>query len=62
MPKYEYLCSCGHTTSRESSMYNMKRKVKCSVCGKMAKKTFSKVNALVRHRLGDPRIGRGKGV
>lgn len=66
MPKYLYKCECGEEMIREFPMSKFKKKVKC-VCGKMAKKSWTKPNAIARYSLidrsrGTARIGRGKGV
>ena len=58
---YEYQCECGEVIERDYPMTQMKKKVRCA-CGKMAPRKFAVTNAIVRHRLGDPRIGRGKGI
>jgi putative FmdB family regulatory protein len=61
MPLYEYKCECGEKMTRITSMSDMKKCVKCSKCGKMAPRFILCPNAIVRHRLGESRIGRGKG-
>lgn len=58
---YEYECECGEEFECEFKMREMKSKVKCN-CGKMATRAIRQRNAIVRHRLGDPRKGRGKGI
>lgn len=66
MPSYEYVCSCGNEMEKEFSMSNMKSKVKCNKCGKMAKRAFRNRNAIIRHSFydrsrGAARVGRGRG-
>lgn len=61
MPTYEYACECGEQIEREFRMSEMKQTVKCPKCGKMAKRAIVNRNAIVRHRFGEPRIGRGRG-
>jgi len=67
MATYEFKCECGEVQTRDFAMDKIKKRVKCPVCGKMAKKVWSKPNAIARYSLidrsrGDARIGRGKGV
>ena len=50
MPDYDYECKCGNVEEREFSMDNVKAKVKCSKCGKMAVRMFSKPNKRVCYR------------
>lgn len=66
MAVYEYKCECGEVLVRHFPMNQIKKRVKCS-CGKMAKKVWTKPNAIARYSLidrsrGAARIGRGKGV
>jgi len=61
MAIYEYECECGEEIERTNSMADMKKTVKCPKCGKMAKRAIRNRTAIVRHRLGEARIGRGKG-
>ena len=61
MVVYEYQCVCGEEIERTSSMADMKKRAKCPKCGKMAPRAISQRTAIVRHRLGEARIGRGKG-
>jgi len=62
MPRYDYVCDCGHQFERTFTMLEMKSKIKCSECGKMAKRAIGMPNAIVRHRYIDnsPRKGRGR--
>lgn len=43
MPTYTYVCELGHLTDRVSSMDNARKWVKCSKCGKRARRDFSQV-------------------
>jgi putative FmdB family regulatory protein len=61
MPVYEYKCTCGEEIERTAPMIEMKKRVKCPKCGKMASRAIVCPNAIVHHRLGEARIGRGKG-
>jgi len=63
MPTYEYKCECGELIENDSPMNNIKRRVKCPACGKMAPKAIMRPNQIVRHRYIDnsPRKGRGRG-
>jgi putative FmdB family regulatory protein len=63
VPSYDYVCECGEQFERVSSMAEMKSKLKCPVCGKMAKRAIGRPNAIVRHRYIDniPRKNRGRG-
>jgi putative FmdB family regulatory protein len=61
MPEYSYKCQCDHTFERIFTMTEVKAKQKCPECGKMAARAVVAPNAIVRQRLGSPRIGRGKG-
>jgi putative FmdB family regulatory protein len=61
MPEYSYTCKCDHTFHRVFTVADMKAKQKCPECGKMASRAIVAPNAIVRQRLGSPRIGRGKG-
>jgi hypothetical protein len=62
VPYYQYNCECGEEIDRYCSLDNIKRKVKCPKCGKMAPKAVICPNAIVRHRLTEPaRKGRGRG-
>jgi len=36
MPTYSYICECGNTFEKSSSVKNYRNKRKCSVCKKMA--------------------------
>lgn len=62
MPRYDYVCdACGNEFEREFSMADMKHKLKCPSCGKMARRAIGMVNAIIRHRyLDQSRKGRGK--
>lgn len=62
MPTYEYKCACGHYFECESSMKDMKPKVKCPECGKMAPRAIVNRTGIVRTRFYDTaRLGRGRG-
>lgn len=61
MPEYSYQCKCGYKFDRFFTWAGMKLKQKCPECGKMAPRAIVAPNAIVRQRLGSPRIGRGKG-
>lgn len=63
MAKYTYECSCGNEMEKEFSMSDMKKRVKCDKCGKMAKRAFRGVNMIVRHSFYDRSrgVGRGRG-
>ena len=67
MPLYEYRCNCGETIERTCSMNNMKKKVKCPVCGKMASRSFNNFPAVqcrysyFERSQGNPRATRGRG-
>ena len=61
MPMYLYECrACGTLTERSYAMADMPHKIKCG-CGKMASRAIVNPNVIDRHRLGEARIGRGKG-
>lgn len=68
MPTYDYACKCGEKIQRTSTMADMKKKVKCPVCGKMAERDLAASFPAVRCRYsymdrvnGNPRFWRGKG-
>lgn len=62
MTTYEYKCSCGHEFEREFSMKDMKPKVKCPECGKLAPRAICNRTGICRQRFYDTaRQGRGRG-
>lgn len=62
MAQYEYVCVCGEEFEKTSSMKDMKPKVKCPKCGKMAKRAIKNRTGIVRTRFYDTaRLGRGRG-
>jgi putative FmdB family regulatory protein len=61
MPEYSYQCVCGNKFERIFSMADMKPKVRCPECRKMAPRAIVAPNAIVRQRYGSPRTGRGMG-
>jgi putative FmdB family regulatory protein len=66
LPTYDYRCDCGEVVERNFPMDDIKQKVKCPACGKMAKKAVACPNAICRYSYfersqGNPRVNRGKG-
>lgn len=69
MPRYDFSCECGEVIEREFAMSEVKGKVKCPSCGKMAKRVWGLPNQIVRTSMyeraswknGYPRAGRGRG-
>ena len=67
MPLYKYECThCGTVTENTCSMNEVKSKVKCSNCGKMAPRlwqvpNFRCVYSYMDRVQGNPRFNRGKG-
>jgi len=66
MPAYDYQCECGEVIERTYPMTKQPKKVKCPVCGKMAKKAFSMpsikcVYSYYERSAGNPRATRGRG-
>jgi len=62
MPTYEYKCKCGKEFEKESSMADMKPKVKCPECGKLAPRAIRNRTGICRTRFYDTaRQGRGRG-
>jgi putative FmdB family regulatory protein len=62
MPAYDYECECGEVVEKIFPMTKQAKRVKCPKCGKMAKRTITVPNGIVRHRLMETaRKGRGRG-
>jgi putative FmdB family regulatory protein len=67
VPTYEYKCKCGEHVDRVSTMAEMKSKVKCPACGKMAPRCLSSFPAVqcrysyLERTQGNPRATRGRG-
>lgn len=62
MATYEYVCKCGHEFEKDCPMAEMKPKVKCPECGKLAPRAFKARTGICRQRFYDTaRQGRGRG-
>jgi putative FmdB family regulatory protein len=69
MPTYDYKCVCGETLQRTNPMSEMKQKVKCPACGKMAGRDLGASFPAVQCRYSymdrqvnkNPRATRGRG-
>ena len=66
MPKYTYVCSCGEVIERYTPMTEVKAKVRCPKCKKMAVRkwevpNFKCVYSYMERINGNPRVTRGRG-
>jgi putative FmdB family regulatory protein len=67
MPQYTYQCECGEIIERINPMSEVKAKVRCPKCKKMAGRkwevpNFKCVYSYMDRVQGNPRFHRGKGI